>query len=64
MSNLVSVNCRVYISLKQLSKMRRRMKKKAVIAKKNIPLSQFPRLGCQGPAMDADLKQNLKDLWT
>ena len=32
MSNLVSVNCRVYISLKQLSKMRRRMKKKAVIA--------------------------------
>ena len=42
----------------------RRMKKKGVIAKKNIPLSQFPPLGRQGPAMDADLKQNLKDLRT
>lgn len=40
------------------------MKKKGVIAKKNIPLSQFPPLGCQDPATDADLKQNLKDLWT
>ena len=63
-SNFGSGNCKVYISLKQVSKMMRRIKKKGVLAKKNIPLSQFPPLGCQGPAMDADLNQNLKDLWT
>lgn len=39
-------------------------KKNGVMAKKNTSLSQFPPLGCQGVAADADLKQNLKDLWT